>query len=372
MATYSASLYQFKQALQAQGVYTSIWRELPGDVADPVRVAWETQDTPVDISGVLSAFVQAKLSYTTAQMQNLFLLAQTFSATGAVTPYFSTLYQFKQALVTQAVYTTVWQAISGDVDDDVRIAWESQDTYVDIDGVLATFVKSELAYSTAQMQALFLLAQTYRESLIPTDGLITDYSSLKSAIADWSARSDIGMRIPMFIRMFESQFSRDNNLQQMYVKSAALTPDTDGAVTLPTDVANWDQFIWSNGGISGKLEIISPAWAASIDQTTGLVPRYCYIQNGKLYVSPNGPCDVTISYYQKLPNLSISSPTNWLIDEAPEVYLWGSLVQVATFTQDAEGYSLWNGKYQEALESLTTTDSGRWSGAAMRAVGVGP
>lgn len=286
--------------------------------------------------------------------------------------YSASLYQFKQALQSQSIYTTVWQNLPADVSDPTRIAWESQDTSVDLGGLLSNFVQNLLSYSTAQMQDLFLLAQSFSAAPIATTGLITDYASLQDAIADWSDRTDIGSRIPMFIRTFENQFSRDNNLQQMYVSSALLTPDVDGAVTLPTDVANWDQFIWSNGGISGVLQIVTPAWAASLDQTTGMVPRFAYIQNGKLYVKPNGPCDVTMSYYQKLTNLSASVTTNWLLDEAPEVYLWGSLVQVATFAQDSEAYALWDGKYKEALESLTTTDSGRWSGAAMRATGVGP
>lgn len=52
-ATYSSSLYQFKQALQAQGIYTAVWQALPGDVADPTRIAWETQDTSVDLGGLL-------------------------------------------------------------------------------------------------------------------------------------------------------------------------------------------------------------------------------------------------------------------------------------------------------------------------------
>lgn len=286
--------------------------------------------------------------------------------------YYSSLYQFKQALQAQSIYTTVWQNLTGDVSDPTRIAWESQDTLVELGGLLSNFVQNLLSYTTAQMQNLFLLAQSFSSATVPTTGLITDYASLVEAVSDWSGRTDIGNRVPMFISMFENQFNRDNNLQQMYISAGPYTPGSDGAVTLPTDVANWDQFIWSNGGISGVLQIVTPAWAASLDQTTGIVPRFCYIQNNKLYVVPNGPCSVTLSYYQQLPALSSVNTTNWLLTSAPEVYLWGSLAQAAVFEQDADHYALWNGKYQEALESLNTTDTGRWSGAAMRATGVGP
>jgi len=286
--------------------------------------------------------------------------------------YSSSLYQFKQALQAQGIYTAVWQALPGDVADPTRIAWETQDTSVDLGGLLSNSVQNMLGYTTAQMQNLFLLAQSFSANPIATTGLITDYASLQAAISDWSARTDIGSRIPMFIRSFENQFSRDNNLQQMYISAGPYTPGSDGAISLPTDVANWDQIIWSNGGISGALQIVTPAWAASLDQTTGLVPRYVYFQNNKMYVAPNGPCSVTLSYYQQLPNLSASNTTNWLLTQAPECYLWGSLAQVGAFTQDADAYALWNGKYQETLESLISTDTGRWSGAAMRATGVGP
>ena len=55
-ATYSASLYQFKQALQSQSIYTTVWQNLPADVSDPTRIAWESQDTSVDLGGLLSNF----------------------------------------------------------------------------------------------------------------------------------------------------------------------------------------------------------------------------------------------------------------------------------------------------------------------------
>ncbi len=45
-----------------------------------------------------------------------------------------------------------------------------------------------------------------------------------------------------------------------------------------------------------------------------------------------------------------SNGTNWLLDTCPDVYLFGTLAQVAVWAHDAEKVAEWGALYQRALE----------------------
>lgn len=61
---------------------------------------------------------------------------------------------------------------------------------------------------------------------------------------------------------------------------------------------------------------------------------------------------VTLDYYQKLVPLSATAPTNWLLTDAFDVYLWAACVQYPIWGQETETAALWADYYTDALKSL--------------------
>jgi hypothetical protein len=200
-----------------------------------------------------------------------------------------------------------------------------------------------------------------------------NFSELKAQIVDWAAgAANIETKAADFIALFETRFNRDMTLAQMQ-KSASITPGTTlGDFDIPTDLASIISVSVSVGGESYPLVPITQAYAAAVRPATGVSPMYFYIAGTKGYVVPIGPGGVTVNYYAKLTPLSVSNPTNWLLTEAPDVYLYGSLLQTIPYTQDEGLAAVWGAAYQAALESLGAADHDRWSRAQMRPIGVSP
>lgn len=171
--------------------------------------------------------------------------------------------------------------------------------------------------------------------------------------------------------MFEAQFSRDMRTGDQF-KNGTFTPGVDGAVTLPADLAGIDAVTVNSGGEEVDLTPAPIRYAKRVRPSSGVTPRFFYIQAGKLFTIPIGPGNVTIHYYAKLPTLTDAAPTNWLLTGHPDVYLYGSLLNAAPFIQDAEMLAFWGTASQGAMASLTLSDTDRWANAQMRVVGVTP
>jgi hypothetical protein len=63
----------------------------------------------------------------------------------------------------------------------------------------------------------------------------TSYTTLKSTIADYLARSDLTTQIPDFIRLAEERLRRDLRIRQMLKVATATTTADDATVSLPAD-----------------------------------------------------------------------------------------------------------------------------------------
>jgi hypothetical protein len=67
-----------------------------------------------------------------------------------------------------------------------------------------------------------------------------------------------------------------------------------------------------------------------------------------------------------LSKLSSTNTTNWLLTQAPDVYLYGSLMQAAPYLKEDERITVWASIYARGLEELQIADDrGATSGGAI-------
>ena len=164
-------------------------------------------------------------------------------------------------------------------------------------------------------------------------GKITDYSSLQSAIADYLNRGDLTSQIQMFIQFCESNINANLRAREMIVRAQA-TSDKE-YVKLPYDwlEASNMQII---GGTS-PLRYITLDSSDILKNDTSLheVAAYSIMDDAiELVPAPTTDVDIEMVYYAKVRELTDTEPSNWLLDKAPEVYLYGSLMHAATFLVD--------------------------------------
>lgn len=201
---------------------------------------------------------------------------------------------------------------------------------------------------------------------------LTTYTELKSSLADWLNRSDLTSVIPDFIRLAEAQMERQLRTRQMIVRATASFAAGAEYGTVPDDFLEAKAVkLDTNPVTSLTFQTID-----ALDQLSNTT----YLSSGKpLYFTvvgnqfrllpiPDGTYTADLVYYAKLTKLSSTVATNWLLTQAPDVYLYGSLLQAAPYLQDDARISVWSSLYMAGLDQLQVADDrGSTSGGALMA-----
>lgn len=201
---------------------------------------------------------------------------------------------------------------------------------------------------------------------------LTTYTELKASLADWLNRSDLTAAIPDFISLAESQIERQLRTRQMIVRATASFAAAQEYGTVPNDFLEVKS-------IKLNTNPITPLQFQTIDAMDSL-SNTTYLSSGKpLYFSivgeqirllpiPDGAYTAELVYYAKLTKLSSSVATNFLLTQAPDVYLYGALLQAAPYLQFDERIPVWSSLYQVGLDQLQIADDrGSTSGGALMA-----
>lgn len=179
------------------------------------------------------------------------------------------------------------------------------------------------------------------------------YANLKASIASWLNREDLTSQITDFIALAEARFNREIRTPDMSKRTTASV--TSGYVTLPTD---WLQAITIRlPGVNGypAMEYLSPELFYDLQgqSPTGPTRYYTIIGNQlRLIPEPTEATSIEMTYYGKIPVLSDSNTSNWLLARSPDVYLYGSLVAAEAFLMNDERLGVWKGATDEIIAGI--------------------
>ena len=70
---------------------------------------------------------------------------------------------------------------------------------------------------------------------------------------------------------------------------------------------------------------------------------------------PDKAYNFEVLYYERIPPLSTANQTNWLTQNAPNVMLFGTLLQAQMFLKDDQRM-IFQQKYDQAIQALKTED----------------
>jgi hypothetical protein len=195
---------------------------------------------------------------------------------------------------------------------------------------------------------------------------IATYSDLQSAVTEYLARDQdatLIARIPTFIQFAEAKFNRELFVRQMETRSTAtVTSGTDDCefILLPADFQSMRRIRLS--GVTGKptLEYKSPAgldaYRLAIDNVTDQ-PAYFTIFGNEIELAPtpNATFTVEMVYRSNIPPLA-SNSSNWLLSMAPDLYLYGALLESAPYLKEDGRIQTWALGFSNALASLNKLD----------------
>jgi hypothetical protein len=188
---------------------------------------------------------------------------------------------------------------------------------------------------------------------------LDSYSGLADYLGDLLDRDDLAARIPDFIRLAEVRLNRLLEDPDMEVLSTVTaTGDSTG---LPSDFGS---MVSINDGQGRPLQVMGSVEFAGIDRSISGQPRYYTIEDGAVTFAPgNATAAIRMVYRRTIPPLTADDDTNWLLERAPDLYVYGALVQAEAFLAEDDRLPLWKGAFDEAIAELRSDGARRKWGA---------
>lgn len=175
---------------------------------------------------------------------------------------------------------------------------------------------------------------------------LQSYSDLQASMGRWLKRPDLQGLFPDFITLAEQNFDRKIKTRSRRGRYS-ITPTTN-RVALPTD---WGRVISAEFG-SKPLDF----FAASSD--VRMIAFGYQVKGDTLILTvPQLGQRLDLEYYVLIEPLSTSNTSNWLLEDAPDIYLWGALAEAADYIRDDANQQKWLARRDQAISDFVDDDS---------------
>lgn len=213
---------------------------------------------------------------------------------------------------------------------------------------------------------------------------LTTFGGLKTAIADWAwgevTTALIGS--DFFPRMQSKMYYGDGDgrdglapikplrIRQME-DSATLTPSAAGQVTISSACgAGWLDFINLQPTSTGSqtLDYLSPfEFKKRPDLAVGGAAKFYTVEGDTLYLGPYSDATIYARWHEKFTALSGDSDVDWVLTNAPQVYMDGCMMEACIYLQD-DRYPLFRASFAAGINALNLNNRvAKSSGAVKRA-----
>lgn len=178
---------------------------------------------------------------------------------------------------------------------------------------------------------------------------ITTYAELQAAAANWLVRGDLTARIPEFIGLAEARLNRVMRTRLSEAEVALTTTVGARSVSLPAGFTE-PLRLWIVRA-DGREELPFVAAGLIGAATARGQPGAWTVDGGS--IAFDRPCDQAYALTLRMLRafaLSDAAPTNGLLSEAPDVYLFATLSEAAPFLRDGELAQAYETKLARAIE----------------------
>lgn len=204
------------------------------------------------------------------------------------------------------------------------------------------------------------------------------YANLQDALNGWRSDTLFTTRIPDFITLCEATHNRV--LRTRFQETSADITPALGVAALPADFLAQRRVTWL-GNPYRELEYVQPSYFqaaypvySSVNSTSAMidVPGIYTIEGSNILIKTQATTAVQLDYYAKIPALSVTNTTNWLLTDHPDIYLFGALCESELFGMNDERAPLWKARRDEAVEQLRALSNRSKGIGGMRIMGPCP
>lgn len=188
------------------------------------------------------------------------------------------------------------------------------------------------------------------------------YSNLRTAIGEHLNRTDLSASDAItadLIKLAEAKLARDPRLRYLTKATVSISADD---YALPSGFRELISLYHDGETYYGPIKICSPDQLAHHKsrfggvRATGGVPQWAAIvgtANPTLRFAPvmTTSFDFKLIYNSTIRGneLSDSNTSNWLLDLAPDIYLYSALVEAEAYLQEDQRIMVWKGLLEESL-----------------------
>lgn len=188
---------------------------------------------------------------------------------------------------------------------------------------------------------------------------VTDYASLQSAVAGMIHRASdpsITANLPLFIQLCEADLNDRLLLKDMESDEPLTLVLNQNYIALPAGYVSPIAFWLVISGLRTPLRFVLPQELPY--DTSATQPSVCAIDGANIrFDCPAGSAYSAFLRCIKKSNLSVSNTSNALLLSRPDVYLYGTLLQVALFTKDDGDATKWGAFYNNAVKAAKSADA---------------
>lgn len=186
--------------------------------------------------------------------------------------------------------------------------------------------------------------------------IISGYASLKTAMGDWLARSNLTSYTDNFLQNWEERFYRQPKNFGRWMETSLSTAIASSVVAVPSAYLGL-KYSYVSGSPSSRLDRVS------LNQLYGRYPRgsdtglpvWISRDTTNFVFGPPPDSNYTIKgvYWAKptlIRSFASDAAAHWLIVNAPDLVLYGSLLESAPFLRNDSRLMVWQGLYATALQ----------------------
>lgn len=206
------------------------------------------------------------------------------------------------------------------------------------------------------------------------------YTGLKASIADFLSRADLTAAIPDFITLAEAQMARRFVLRQ----NAGLSVPRRLVKRSDTSIALAQEYISVPSDMIGPLRfVLNSDPVRELDYYDGVAFEREKVRRARITTTV-GPQIYTVVgeqfqilnvadqaytaelvYLARWATLSDANP-NWIIQQFPDAYLYGALLQSAPYLKNDGRLTVWGNFFTQAIDDICNADPMPTSKAKMR------
>ena len=176
---------------------------------------------------------------------------------------------------------------------------------------------------------------------------LATHADLIAAVGKYLHRSDLATVVPDFIVLAEAKLNRILRIRAM---EATETGTVAATVALPTGCVEIISLTAATGTVYSPLTYAPPSSIVGIPTNS---KRYTIVGENIEFINLQVGTYI-LNYYKKLDPLSAGA--NWLITNAPDVYLYATLVEAAPYINDDKRVSTWSQFLANSINQLMESD----------------